>query len=280
MPSPTNGPRQAPEAPAAPTAAVVVDGLTTGYDGGAAIEEISFVAARGDMVGLIGPNGSGKSTLIRALLGLLPAWTGRVRVLGREPERARATVGYMPQAEHVDWTFPITAQEVVAMGLYRPRLGRDLVRLFMGGRSPKVSAAMERTGTADLASEQIRELSAGQQRRVLLARTLVKDPDVFLLDEPTAGLDVSVEEDMLQLFAELAAAGKTLIVATHDLGCVYRRYSSALCINRRLLAFGPPSSVLTENVLTEAFGRHVLVFQIGEQMYAMEPHVDHATHET
>ena len=271
-PEAVSGPQAAP---ADAAAAVVVEQLTTGYNGRPAIESIDFTVPRGKTVGLIGPNGSGKSTLIKALLGLLDPWQGCVRVLGGEPGEARGRVGYMPQAEHVDWSFPATVREVVAMGAYRPGFGRG--RLLSRLRRPggDVAAAMERVGVRELEAEQIAELSGGQQRRVLLARALVKDPEVFLLDEPAAGLDAGVEEDMLDLFGELAAEGKTLIVATHDIACVYRRYDVALLLNRRLLAHGAPDAILTEETLTGAFGRHVMVFEVGRQTYAAEPHVHH-----
>lgn len=267
--------RPSAEVALAEAAAVMVEHLTTGYNGRPAIEGIDFAVPRGVTVGLIGPNGSGKSTLIKALLGLLAPWEGAVRVLGGEPRAARGRVGYMPQAEHVDWSFPATVREVVAMGGYRPRFGRGRLLSRLRGPGAGVTAAMERVGVRDLEAEQIAELSGGQQRRVLLARALVKDPDVFLLDEPAAGLDAGVEEDMLDLFDDLASQGKTLIVATHDIACVYRRYNLALLLNRRLLAHGEPKTVLTEETLTGAFGRHVMVFEIGRQTYATEPHVHH-----
>ena len=267
--------RPSAEVALAEAAAVMVEHLTTGYNGRPAIEGIDFAVPRGVTVGLIGPNGSGKSTLIKALLGLLAPWEGAVRVLGGEPRAARGRVGYMPQAEHVDWSFPVTVREVVAMGGYRPRFGRGRLLSRLRGPGAGVTAAMERVGVRDLEAEQIAELSGGQQRRVLLARALVKDPDVFLLDEPAAGLDAGVEEDMLDLFDDLASQGKTLIVATHDIACVYRRYNLALLLNRRLLAHGEPKTVLTEETLTGAFGRHVMVFEIGRQTYATEPHVHH-----
>jgi len=255
--------------------AVVVDHLTTGYNGRPAIETVDFSVPRGATVGLIGPNGSGKSTLIKALLGLLAPWEGGVRVLGGDPAGARGRVGYMPQAEHVDWSFPATVREVVAMGAYQSRFGLGRLLSRLRGSGVHVTAAMERVGVRELETEQIAELSGGQQRRVLLARALVKDPELFLLDEPAAGLDAGVEEDMLDLFEELAAEGKTLIVATHDIACVYRRYDLALLLNRCLVAHGAPKTILTEETLTGAFGRHVMVFEVGSQTYAAEPHVHH-----
>ena len=258
-------------APRAGAAAIAVEQLTTGYAGHhPAIEGVEFAIPPGELVGLIGPNGAGKSTLIKTLLGLIEPWRGRVRVLGEEPAEARRHVGYMPQAEQVDWNFPATVGDVVAMGAYRPWFGRRQPRRRVSRAT--ITAAMDRVGVRALEKRQIAELSGGQQRRVLLARALVKDPAVFILDEPAAGLDAGVEEDMLDLFDELVAEGKTLIVATHDIACVYRRYNRALLLDQRLVAQGAPQEVLTEETLTGAFGRHVMVFEVGKQTYAAEPH--------
>lgn len=266
-------PRAAPAA-----ASIVVEGLTTGYDHTTAVEAVSFSAGPGELIAVIGPNGSGKSTMIRALVGLLPAWEGTVRVFGERPQRARSRLGYMPQAESVDWSFPITVREVVAMALYRPGWGPARLR-GMGRRDPRVAAAMERTDVASLAARQVSELSGGQQRRVLLARTLVRDPEVLLLDEPAAGLDMPSEHGLMALLRELAAGGKTLLVATHDIGSVFEFFTRALCVRGRLIADGPPSSALVEQTLVDTFGRHLVVFHRGEHGYTAEPHVHHGRHD-
>ncbi len=284
MPSPTEPqapmPGNALEQVAPPTAATVIDveGLTTGYGHESVLEEVTFAVTSGELVGLIGPNGSGKSTLLKALIGLRPVWSGRIAVLGGAPGAVRQRIGYMPQAESVDWSFPITVAEVVAMGLYRPRLDPRRLRRHGAPQREAVAAAMEQMQIADLRSRQIGELSGGQQRRVLLARTLVKDPNVLLLDEPAAGLDASIEHDLMALLRDLARSGKTLVVATHDLTSVYEFYSAALCLNRRVTAYGPPQEALSEDVLIDTFGRHLMVFYRDGHGYTAEPHVHHGVH--
>lgn len=260
---------------------VRVERLSAGYGRSEALSEVSFTLAGGNLVGLIGPNGSGKTTLLKTLVGLLRPWSGRVEVLGRAPARARERLGYMPQAETVDWNFPITVREVVAMGRYRRRWGHRLPDLLRArrDRSGVVDVALEQVRAADLAGSQIGELSGGQQRRVLLARALVREPDLLLLDEPAAGLDAAAEEDLMALLLGLAETGKTLIVATHDIGSVFEHYPLTLCLNRRLLAAGPPRDVLTEETLIETFGRHLMVFHRGEHGYTVEPHAWHGVHE-
>lgn len=266
------------------TVAVSVDGLCTGYGSVVALEDVSFTVSAGALVGVVGPNGSGKSTLIKALLGLLPVWSGRVEILGRPPVAARASVGYTPQAEDVDWTFPVTVRDVVTMGLYRPRWGLRF-RLWRGASAAsaagsgatRVDQALHDLDLVHLASRQVGELSGGQQRRVLIARALVKDPDVLLLDEPTAGLDAPAEEALLDVFTNLAAAGRTLLVATHDIPCVFRRYDIALLLDRRVIACGPPAGIMNPDTLTRTFGRHVVQFGVDNQEFATQPHTQHQT---
>ena len=252
--------------------AVEVTSLTTGYRDQVAIADVSLALEPGTFLGLLGPNGSGKSTLLKALVGLLPAWEGSVRLLGMPPQEARSRVGYMPQAEDLDWTFPATAQEVVAMGLYQRSFG---FRRFRRGSDERALTALERLSVADLATRQIGELSGGQQRRVLLARALVKEPDLLLLDEPTAGLDAPSERGLLDLLRELANQGKTILASTHDITCVNERCDYALCLNRSVIAFGPPAEVITEEALDRTFDGHVLVLGRSGQQLAVAPHVQH-----
>lgn len=271
-----------PDGPAPPRPAaapvIAVRHLSTGYNHTAAIDDVSFDIHPGEMVALIGPNGSGKSTLIKSLIGLLPVWQGEIAVLGEAPSRARPRVGYMPQAENVDWRFPISVREVVSMALYRRRWGIDRLRLLRGD-DPRVQAAMQRTRVEQLADEQVGELSGGQQRRVLLARTLVRDPEILLLDEPAAGLDTTSEHELMQLLRDLAAGGTAILVATHDIVSVLEFFSRVLCVQRQLIADGPPRSALIEQTLIDTFGRHLVVFYRGEHGYTAEPHVHHGRHE-
>ena len=284
--SPTSSPRHEQHPPPRVRAGepiLCVRDLSAGYASAMAFEAVSFDVAAGNLVALIGPNGSGKSTLIKTLIGLLQPWSGAIEIWGRDPQVARERIGYMPQAESVDWRFPVTVRQVVEMGHYRPRWGlervRRLLRPFTPAQDEAVEAAMDRLGIADLGGTQIGELSGGQQRRVLLARTIVKDPDLLLLDEPAAGLDASAEEDLLGLLLQLASDGKTLIVATHDITSVFEHYPLTICLNGRLVVEGPPSEVLTEDVLVETFGRHLMVFHRGEHGYTVEPHVWHGEHD-
>lgn len=248
---------------AAETPALRVEGLWTGYDGRPALEDVTFSIERGCLAGLVGPNGSGKSTLLRTILGLQRPWRGQVWVFGGRPERRR--LGYTPQTESIDWAFPITVFEVALMGRYG-HLG--LLRR-PGKRDRQVAwQALERVGMADKARRRIQELSGGEQRRTLIARALSQEAELLLLDEPFAGLDAPVQHDLLHLFQDLAAEGKTLLVATHDLSCVATHFDHAVFLNRRVIAFGRLEEVLREDVLRETFQRHLLLFSRGGQIYA------------
>jgi manganese/iron transport system ATP-binding protein len=243
----------------APPALLVRD-LRAGYGRHVALDGVSFSIEPGCLAGLVGPNGSGKSTLIKSILGLVKPWGGEVLVYGRRGAAARALLGYTPQTELVDWSFPVTALDVVTMGRYS-RLG-----LFRRpGRRDREAAlsALERVRLAHLAGRQIGELSGGEQRRVLIARALAQDADLLLLDEPLAALDAAAQHDLLRLLEELRDEGKTLLVATHDLSCVAADFDHAILLNRSVIAFGRPENVFTEALLGEAFQRHLLVLPGG-----------------
>jgi len=242
--------------------AVEVRNLSAGYDGHTALDDVTFTVEQGCLAGLVGPNGSGKSTLLRVILGLHKPWRGEVRIVGREGSGARGHIGYMPQSELVDWSFPVTALDVVLMGRYG-RLG--LVRRPGARDRQEAMAALERVRLADLSQRLIGELSGGEQRRMLIARALAQDADLILLDEPLAGLDATAQHDLLALLDDLRREDKTLFVATHDLSCVAANFDHAVLLNRRVVAFGRPAEVFTEELLSAAFQRHLLVLPGGER---------------
>ena len=242
--------------------AVEVRNLSAGYDGHTALDDVTFTVEQGCLAGLVGPNGSGKSTLLRVILGLHKPWRGEVRIVGREGSGARGHIGYMPQSELVDWSFPVTALDVVLMGRYG-RLG--LMRRPGPRDRQEAMAALERVRLADLSQRLIGELSGGEQRRMLIARALAQDADLILLDEPLAGLDATAQHDLLALLDDLRREDKTLFVATHDLSCVAANFDHAVLLNRRVVAFGRPAEVFTEELLSAAFQRHLLVLPGGER---------------
>ncbi len=252
-------------------AAILVEDLWAGYGDRAALQGIAFQASRSSMVGLVGPNGSGKSTLLKVILGMHSAWRGRVRIFGRESRDVRRLIGYTPQTEMVDWDFPVTVRDVVTMGRFG-RLG--LLRWPGAADRQVVQKCLERMRLSDLANRQIGELSGGQQRRVLIARALAQEPQVLLLDEPMAGLDATIQHELLSLFEELRDEGKTLLVATHDLSCVSCCFDRVLLMNRRKIAYGAPEKVFTKELLDQVFESHLITLPLEGTFY-----LDHHGHE-
>lgn len=228
-----------------------VRGLTVAYDDKPALWDLDFDAPDQGLVAIIGPNGAGKSTMIKAVLGLVPTLAGDVRVFGRKLRKARRRVAYVPQRTSVDWDFPASAEDVVAMGLYgeigwcRPvrRRHRDTAR-----------AHLDRVGMADFASRQIGQLSGGQQQRVFLARALAQNAELYLMDEPFAGVDAATEHAIVDVMRDVRDDGATVICVHHDLQTVADYFDHALIMNIRPVAAGTIGNVLTEEHLQRAYG--------------------------
>ena len=216
-----------------------------------ALEDINVRFRAEETVSLLGPNGAGKSTLLKTLAGMLPPTHGEVRFDGRRVGRTRPGVVYVPQRTGVDWSFPVSVLDVTLMGLglRRSRLAP------LGGRERAAALeALDRVGMRRLADVQIGQLSGGQQQRVFLARALVQDGDVYLLDEPFAGVDVPTQELLVALFSRLRDDGKTIVYATHDLALAAGSSDHIVLLNRRLIAAGPPATVMSAVNLRATFG--------------------------
>ena len=237
-------------------AAIWMAGVTAGYDDRAALEDVDLAIEPGTLLAVVGPNGAGKSTLLKLMAGLLPAWQGRVEILGDAPGRHARRVAYVPQAELVDWAFPVTVGDVVMMGRY-PGLG-PWRRPGPADRRA-VLDALTLVGMHGHESTQIGRLSGGQRRRVFLARAIAADPDVYLLDEPVTGVDTTTQEDLMDILEGEARAGKTVVATTHDLACAAQRFQRVVAVNRRIVVHGPASLVLDPAVLARTYGGHLLV---------------------
>jgi manganese/iron transport system ATP-binding protein len=244
--------------------ALDVRDIAAGYGSHTALDGVTFTIESGCLAGLVGPNGSGKSTLMRVVLGLMKPWRGEVRHFGEQRHSSGHLIGYTPQAELVDWNFPVSVADVALMGRYG-RVG--LVRRPSSEDREIANAALERVRMVDLSKRLIGELSGGQQRRVLIARALAQQADLLLLDEPFTGLDATAQHDLIRLFQELSNEGKTLFVATHDLSCVAEDFDHAVLLNRRVIAFGRPQDVFTEENLNAAFERHLMVVRAGDRTF-------------
>lgn len=221
------------------------------YDGRTvALADINLELREGQALALIGPNGAGKSTFLKGVLGLIPAVSGHIDVLGQSPRQASARIGYMPQSDEIDPEFPVTLRQVVMMGRYR---GLGPFR-WPGKRDREaVNAALERVGLAEHATAHFGSLSGGQQQRGMLARAIVSEPSLLLLDEPFNGLDRTNREALLELLRELRAGGASIIVSTHDFEIATEACTHVLMLNRCQIGFGPIESTLTSELLDETF---------------------------
>jgi len=237
-------------------ASVWLSDVSVGYDTRPALESIDLAVEPGELLAIVGPNGAGKSTLLKLMAGLLVPWAGRIEILGAAPGTAVRRVAYVPQAEQVDWAFPVTVGDVVMMGRY-PALG-PLRRPAAADRDA-VAGALAQVKMAEFAGTQIGRLSGGQRRRVFLARALAAGPELYLLDEPVTGVDPTTQEDLMDLLEAEARRGKTVIATTHDLACAAQRFQKVATVNRRIIAHGPSSLVLDPAILAATYGGHLLV---------------------
>jgi manganese/zinc/iron transport system ATP- binding protein len=230
--------------------------LTVSYNRKPVLWGIDLTIPGGSLTGIIGPNGAGKSTLLKSIMGLIPVGSGYVRIFGKELDEVRDKVSYVPQKESVDWDFPASAMDVVLMGRYS-KLG-----LFRRPRKADKDVAMEclkKVGMENFSNRQISQLSGGQQQRVFLARALAQDADIYLMDEPFAGVDAATESAIIQLLREMAAKGKTIVVVHHDLQSAAEYFNWILLLNMRLVASGPTEKVFTPEMLQETYGGKLTV---------------------
>jgi manganese/zinc/iron transport system ATP- binding protein len=248
--------------------ALEVHDLTVSYHRRPVLWNVDLAIPAGKLVGVLGPNGAGKSTLIKAVMGLLPLSSGWVQVFGKPVESQRRLIGYVPQRESVDWTFPVTAMDVVLMGRYGAvpwwrrvsRRDRDAAR-----------SALEKVGMLPYANRQISNLSGGQQQRVFLARALAQESDIYLMDEPFAGVDAATESAIVKLLQELRAAGKTVLVVNHDLQTAREYFDMLILLNMRLVAFGPTEEVFTPDLLQKTYGgRLTILSDVADAVAAAE----------
>jgi manganese/iron transport system ATP-binding protein len=229
--------------------------VSAGYGDRTALEHVTLAVEPGSLLAVVGPNGAGKSTLLKLMAGLLQPWSGRIEILGAPAGRESRRVAYVPQAELVDWGFPVTVEDVVMMGRF-PRLGP--IRRPGSDDRRAVREALAQVGMATHLRTQIGRLSGGQRRRVFLARALAAEPDVFLLDEPVTGIDPATQELLMDLLEAEADRGKTIVATTHDLATAAQRFEQVLAVNRTVVAYGPARILLDADVLAAAYGGHVL----------------------
>ncbi|MEM7144115.1 MAG: metal ABC transporter ATP-binding protein [Verrucomicrobiota bacterium] len=234
-----------------PEIPLAIHDLTVAYHRKPVLWDVELNIPEGKLVGIVGPNGAGKSTLLKACLDLIPKTSGWVHVYGKPYPKQRHLVAYVPQRESVDWDFPVSALDVVAMGTYR-----NLGWFRRVGRKQKNAAreALEHVGIGHLADRQISQLSGGQQQRVFLARALAQDAQIYFMDEPFAAVDAATEQAIVNLLRELNDRGKTCLVIHHDLATVSQYFDHLVLLNMRIVAAGPTKEVFTRENLEKTYG--------------------------
>ena len=239
--------------------------LAVGYDGEVALRRLNLSVHRGDLIGIVGPSGCGKTSLLRALIGEVETYAGRSRRAANGGAALR--IGYVPQVETVDWNFPITVEQVALLGAWRERRWTPWAGRRARRRAREV---LRQLGIEPLARRPIRALSGGQQQRAFLARALISDPQLLLLDEPTSGVDIKTSHEILHELRELNAAGVTIVLTTHDLNGVASHLPRLICLGQRtILADGTAEQVLQPALLERSYGQPMLVVKRGPETYVL-----------
>lgn len=229
--------------------ALEITGLSVSYGSFLALHNVNIDFRSGSLTGIIGPNGAGKSTLVRAVLGLLKPQQGRVTFEGRPLSESYSEIGYVPQHASVDWDFPATVRDVVAMGT----VGSPELR-HRAARHAAVDRALALVGAEPFAAQAIGRLSGGQKQRTFLARALVKQPRLLILDEPFAGVDAPSETAIITALKQLQQAGTTIIIVHHDLSTVTSYFTDVVLVNRSVIAQGATATTFTQDNLSRTYG--------------------------
>ncbi|MBI2860152.1 MAG: metal ABC transporter ATP-binding protein [Chloroflexi bacterium] len=232
--------------------ALSVEDVAVELGGRTILEEVSFTAGPGVLVGVLGPNGAGKSTLLNAIAGLIPLKEGRILIEGQPGPRMRGQVAYVPQQERVNWRFPATAWDVVMMGRTKP-IG--WLRRPGGHDQDAVRGCLEKVGMWEKRAFLVSELSGGQRQRVFVARALAQEASILLLDEAFSGVDVASQEGLVSVLKGLRDGGRTILIATHDVGTLSARFDMAVCLNRHVCGWGTPEQV-TPRLIEELYSAH------------------------
>ncbi|MFQ5779624.1 MAG: metal ABC transporter ATP-binding protein [Nitrospiria bacterium] len=243
-------------------AVVSLSKVACGYQKKTVFQDLSLQIFPRQFAGLVGPSGAGKTTLLKLILGAVPILSGTVTVSGSNVNGTTSPhIGYVPQIETVDWDFPVTVEQVVAMGLYRH--SKRLPWLTKGERR-RIHDLLDQLAIGRYAHRQIKALSGGEQQRVFLARALIGNPQLLILDEPTSGVDLKTQHAILHLLGELNRGGVTILLTTHDLNAVARHLPWVICFNQRIVAQGDPNEVFTASILSRTYDSEMSVIRQGD----------------
>jgi zinc/manganese transport system ATP-binding protein len=237
--------------------AVSLRNVTAGYGRNIVFSNLSLEVPIGRFAGVVGPTGCGKTTLLKTIMGIQPVLAGDVGLYGQSANQARrGTIGYVPQLGSVDWTFPVTVEEVIAMGLYTN--GRIWPWPSRKERD-QVHHIARRLGIHHCLSRHISCISGGQRQRTFLARALVSNPALVVLDEPTSGVDIKTQHEVLHLLGDLNSTGITVLLTTHDLNAVASHLPWVICFNNGVVAQGRPTDIFTNDILTRTYGGDIVI---------------------
>lgn len=254
------------------SALVELDNVSFGYHGKLALQDVSLQIHAGQSATLVGPSGAGKTSLLKLVLGMLSPTRGEVRVGGRSAQRSGVQAAYVPQLETVDWSFPVTVEEAVLMGRSR----RSWIWPWPSGDDRRrVREVLGELEILHLRKHHIANLSGGQQQRVFLARALIAEPELLVLDEPTTGVDMRAAENVLHLLAHLNRQGMTILMTTHDLNSAAAHSPWVICLNQHLIAEGPPGEIFTDEILSETYESDMMVLRQGGMIFVHQRPHDH-----
>ncbi|MEL6629385.1 MAG: metal ABC transporter ATP-binding protein [Bacteroidota bacterium] len=243
--------------------------LTVVYESKPAIWNVDYEIPAEQLIGIVGPNGSGKSTMLKAIMGLVKASSGYAKVFGQELEEVRQRIAYVPQRSSVDWDFPVSVFDTVLMGRYNPK---NILRRTTKKDKEIALEAIRKVQLEPFMHRQISQLSGGQQQRVFIARALAQQADLYLLDEPFAGVDAATENAIMALLKQMKEEGKTIVVVHHDLQSVQEYFDWLILMNTRLIATGPTEEIFTQELLQKTYGGQLNILSRVADLIAKEEH--------
>ena len=239
--------------------AISLNNVTAGYERNVVFRHLSLQISTGQFAGIVGPTGCGKTTLLKTILGTHPVFSGNVLLQGCPVDRLQpGTIGYVPQLGSVDWSFPVTVEEVIMMGLYT---GKRIWPWAGRKERERIHALAHRLGIYDCLHHHIVHTSGGQRQRAFLARALINNPKLLILDEPTSGVDIKTQHEVLHLLGDISNEGITILLTTHDLNAVASHLPWVICFNNGLVAQGQPHDIFTNEILTRTYGGDIVIIK-------------------
>tara|TARA_A100001035_G_scaffold279505_1_gene281148 strand:- start:3456 stop:4214 length:759 start_codon:yes stop_codon:yes gene_type:complete len=222
------------------------------------LDDVSFSVNKNSLIAVVGPNGGGKTTLFNAITGLIPITKGSIEINGQDVSKGNVNIGYVPQNENLNWNFPLTARQVVNLGITR---NSPSIPFISKNNDDLIKECLNDVGLYEQIDNRVDEMSGGQKQRVLLAKILAQGANILLLDEAFSGVDIGSQISLIEVLKKLKDSGKTIMIATHDINNIADRFDEVLCLNRHCCAYGDPLKVFTQDVLSELYGSHGTMFQ-------------------